>query len=45
MCDDFPPNFIPYRILMGNNTNNPLHTACINYNGAVIDGITCSRVG
>ena len=44
MCD-FPPNFIPYRILMGNNTNNPLHTAYINYNGAVIDGITCSRVG
>jgi len=44
MCD-FPPNFIPYLILMGTNTNNPLHTAYINYNGAVIDGITFSRIG
>ena len=44
MCD-FPPNFIPYLILMGTNTNNPLYTAYINYNGAVIDGITYSRVG
>ena len=30
---------------MGTNTNNPLHTAYINYNGAVIDGITFSRIG
>ena len=44
MCD-FPPNFIPYRILMGNNTNSPLHTAYINTNGAVSDGITCNRDG
>jgi len=44
MCD-FHPIIIPYRILMGNNTNNPLHTAYINYNGAVIDGITFSRIG
>ena len=44
MCD-FPPNIIPYHILMGNNTNTLLHTAYINNNGAVIDGITYSRVG
>ena len=44
MCD-FHPIIIPYRILMGNNTNNPLHTAYINTNGAVSDGITCNRDG
>ena len=30
---------------MGNNTNSPLHTAYINTNGAVSDGITCNRDG
>ena len=30
---------------MGNITNNPLQTAYISSNGAVMDGITCSGVG
>ena len=43
-CVIFHPIFIPYHILMGNITNNPLQTAYISSNGAVIDGITCSGV-
>jgi len=44
MCD-FPPNFPPYHILIGKNTNNSLHTAYMKSNDAVIDGITCDGDG